>query len=217
MRRSEFVWFAFLAAVLPVSPLAIDSRAADEAQERITNVVLPSETCRGFFILPVTVRGTTLSLLFDTGSSWTFVDPAGVGFGPAEFENPVTFLADGVRLVFWQVLRHFAVSFDQREKRIRIERRSGTGAIPTSAFVSRGFATRVRPQGLEIVRVFAGTPAAAVGLRDGDIVRGIDGTPVYERHCEQPYADPAGVGVHLSVLRDEVPVAVEIKTVALLP
>ena len=40
--------------------------------------VLPSETCRGLFIVPVTVgeaEGATLDLLFDTGASRTFVDP----------------------------------------------------------------------------------------------------------------------------------------------
>ena len=43
-------------------------------------VVLPSELCKGLFVVSMTVESggneTTIDLLLDTGSSWTFVTPA---------------------------------------------------------------------------------------------------------------------------------------------
>jgi len=51
---------------------------AARANPADAEVVLPSEFCRGMFIVPVTFgegEGTTLDLLLDTGSSWTILDP----------------------------------------------------------------------------------------------------------------------------------------------
>ncbi len=58
-----------LMILIPIAP------AASVVQETI----LPSETCRGIFFVPVTVGGEdgpTLDMFFDTGASWTFIDRA---------------------------------------------------------------------------------------------------------------------------------------------
>jgi len=65
--------------------------------------------------------------------------------------------------------------------------------------------------------VFTGTPAAAAGLRAGDVIVAIDGIPVYERPCEDPHGRPEGTAVDLSYLWDGAAAEVKIQTVALIP
>lgn len=363
--RLLLLWLGFLAVADPAQALATDSMPA-------SGLLLPSQTCRGIFILPVTVQSTTLELMFDTGSSWTFLDPAALRrvlgrdvragrfsfesasigahalgplrgriypmrslgralgrpidgilgfpafkdvlltldypasevrvdsgslpppdgrgifhdtgskrphlevrlddrkfevlldsgatpgdlhlrrndrvdwsvaprpvrttflfnrfvvdsggrlmgnleFGPLEVETPLAFQAGRERQVGWQILHHFALTFDQKKKRIRIVPHTLAGPITTPSFVSKGFGVRPQPEGLEIVKVFAGTPAAAAGFRQGDLIIAIDGTPVYERPCQEPNGDPEGTGLRISYLRDGAAAEVEIQTVALIP
>ncbi|MEE9126586.1 MAG: hypothetical protein V3U11_05555, partial [Planctomycetota bacterium] len=66
------------AMLLPLPAGAASTATPGATAAASAEVVLPSETCRGLFIVPVTVgegEGKTLHLLLDTGSSWTFVDP----------------------------------------------------------------------------------------------------------------------------------------------
>jgi len=67
-----------LASILLFPLLMIPTVMAATANPDQAGVVLPSETCRGLIIVPVTLserEGGTLDLLLDTGSSWTFIDP----------------------------------------------------------------------------------------------------------------------------------------------
>lgn len=109
-------------------------------------------------------------------------------FGPLSFEDPIVTVVDEKRYAGWHVLRHFVLTFDQRKRRMLMEP-ARPSPVRMPPVVSSGVAFRPKPDGLEVARVFPGTPAAASGLREGDLVLAIDGTPVYERGC----ADPEGV------------------------
>jgi S1-C subfamily serine protease len=62
----------------------------------------------------------------------------------------------------------------------------------------------VRQHALEIVEVVEGSPAAAAGLRPGDLVLAVDGTPVADAVDLQRLltADRIGADVALAVARD---------------
>ena len=64
-----------------------------------------------------------------------------------------------------------------------------------------GWSLSPKDEGLRVLRVFDGMGASRVGLRAGDLIVEIDGTPVYERDlCERE--DKARARVAVSVLRD---------------
>lgn len=68
------------------------------------------------------------------------------------------------------------------------------------AVVSRGAAFRAAADGLQVVSVEGGSPAAAAELRAGDMVRAVDGRPVASL-SELAAALEAGTAVSLSVAR----------------
>jgi hypothetical protein len=306
------------------------SSAPAPTEAAFTGVVLPSETCRGLFFVPVTFgegEGTTLDLLLDTGASRTYLDSGALrrvlgrdvgggkaslenarigpfeigtlrayilrlhtvslalgrnvdgligypafrdvlltldypaeeirisrgglprpdgreifpyrGFrrphldaevggrrmkvladaihlGPLTFEAPIVTLVGDESLVGWHVLRHFVLTFDQKQKRIRMQSH-GTDPIRLASWVGMGVGIYPRSEGLEILEVFAGTSAEAAGLRTGDLIVAIDGTPVHERGCSDTLGAPAGRRRVLSYVRDGIQAEAEIKTEILIP
>lgn len=137
-------------------------------------------------------------------------------FGPLSFEAPVVSLATDGHQVGWHVLRHFALTFDQKKNRIRMLP-NGTAPVRMGSLVGPGVAFRPRPGGLEIISVFPGTSAEAAGLREGDLVIAIDGTPVHERGCADPRGDPAGQTAVWSYRRDGLQAEAVIETRNLIP
>ena len=139
-----------------------------------------------------------------------------IQLGPLNFEAPIVTLIGGESLVGWHVLRHFVLTFDQKQKRIRMQAH-GTDPIRSAAWVGMGLGLYPRPEGLEILEVFAGTSAEAAGLRRGDLIVAIDGTPVHEIGCRDPLGDPAGRRKVLSYLRDGIRAEAEIETEVMIP
>jgi hypothetical protein len=139
-----------------------------------------------------------------------------IQFGPLSFETPIVTLVGDESLAGWHVLRHFVLTFDQKKKRVRMQAYA-TEPIRLASWVGMGVGIYPRSEGLEILEVFAGTSAEAAGLRTGDLIVAIDGTPVHERGCSDPLGDPAGRRMVLSYLRDGMQAEAEIETEALIP
>ena len=137
-------------------------------------------------------------------------------FGPLRFEDPVVVVADRERLAGWHVLHHFVLTFDQRNSRIRMQR-NGAGPVRPGPWVRWGLALRSSAEGRRVIRVFPGTTAEAAGLREGDLITAIDGTPVGELGCSDPQGDSAGRRFVLSYLRDGIQAEVEIEAEILVP
>ena len=140
----------------------------------------------------------------------------GLQFGPLRFEDPVVLIAERERLAGWHVLHHFVLTFDQKNKRIRMQS-NRTTPVRLASWVRRGLAVHPRPQGQEIISVFPGTSAEAAGLREGDLITAINGTPVHELGCSDPQGDRAGQRLSLSYLRAGVQAEAEIETDTLIP
>ena len=137
-------------------------------------------------------------------------------FGPITFEDPVTRLTSGTRLVGWHVLHHFVLTFDQKKKRIRMQTAVAVPIRP-DAFTGTGLAVHPRDEGLEVLQVFPGSPAEAAGLKKGDVVVAINGVPVYQRGCRAPGDESLGDSRVLSFLRDGDPAETELRIGVLVP
>ena len=118
--------------------------------------------------------------------------------------------------VGWHVLHHFVLTFDQKNKRIRMQA-SGTAPIRMASLVGSGLAFHPRPDGMEILKVFPGTSAEEAGLREGDLITAIDGIPVHERGCSDPRGAQTGQHEMLSYLRDGIQAETEVETGILIP
>ncbi len=105
-----------------------------------------------------------------------------IQIGPLEFTEPVVGLTRDTELVGYDVLKHFVLTFDQKNRRVRMQplsdspvrmvSRTGTGAL-----------FRPRQGTFEIARVVPGSSAEEAGLKAGDQVTHVDGAAVSERGC----------------------------------
>lgn len=136
--------------------------------------------------------------------------------GPGRFDRPIVTVATRERTVGGAALRHFAVTFDQRNDRIGL-RTAESAPLATLPLVGSGLGFRPRREGLEVVAVFPGTPARAAGFEAGDLIVAIDGVPVHERACGDREAPAAGTLREFAYLRDGVPARATLEYGVLVP
>ncbi len=116
-------------------------------------------------------------------------------FGGTRLVSPTLVVGNSTDLVGARVLRHFSVTYDQKNRRVFFERDEDT-PIEFPAVREIGWAVRPRRRGLEVLRVFDGLGASRAGVQPGDLVLAIDGTPVYERDlCDHDPEDRSSVRV----------------------
>jgi hypothetical protein len=124
-----------------------------------------------------------------------------VAFGPVMLNQPTLDLASGTELVGTRVMRHFSFVFDQKHRRVKIER-VGEGAVPFESRRAPGWAITVKKQGYKVLEVYEGLGASRAGVREGDLILKIDGTPVYERDLCDRNVKKQG-SFQLTILRDD--------------
>lgn len=85
-----------------------------------------------------------------------------------------TMHSGGVRSVIgYDVLSNFAVTFDQKSKRVRFARDS-EGAIKIPSICYPGFGVRFENQQRVVDYVIADSPAGKAGLREGDVIERVN-------------------------------------------
>ncbi len=106
--------------------------------------------------------------------------------GPINLERPILKKAVKANLVGQQVLRHFVLTFDQVNHRLRIQRPVGELSDAISMPSIYGLGIVLAPEGDRNVirRIFEGSAAEAAGLRVDDHILAIDGEPIGERGCD---------------------------------
>ena len=128
------------------------------------------------------------------------------------FAEPIVSLTSDTELMGVEVLKHFVLTFDAANERVRFEPRTeepvrmaperGTGAI-----------FRAETNGhFEIAHVHDATPAARAGLRRGDRVVERDGMPVSERGCKR-LDEPERTSSRLGIRRGDAIETVELEVV----
>ncbi|NIM02370.1 MAG: PDZ domain-containing protein [Acidobacteria bacterium] len=101
-------------------------------------------------------------------------------FGATTLISPTIVVGNSTDLVGARVLRHFSVTYDQKNRRVMFERAT-QAPIEFPSVREIGWALRPRKRGLEVLRVFDGLGASRAGVRPGDLVLAIDGIGVYDR------------------------------------
>jgi len=97
--------------------------------------------------------------------------------GDQVFEQPIVDLTDELSTVGSGMLRHFAVTFDQRRNQVTFYRPSRE-AIATPSRRSPGVSFSKTPAYWKVAGVISGSPAETAGIRLGDLVTRINGEPV---------------------------------------
>lgn len=138
-------------------------------------------------------------------------------YGPLQIHRPVVeVVKNGTRLAGWEILRRFVWTFDQRNRRVRMIPDSDE-PILMEPVRGPGLVFQPRQEGLEVVRVFAGMPAERAGVRAGDVVVAINGTPVYERGCRSMYGDRQANAAVLTLRRGDATQDLSIRLDVLVP
>jgi membrane-associated protease RseP (regulator of RpoE activity) len=115
-----------------------------------------------------------------------------VFLGPLHLIRPVVHESPRMDLVGTRVLRHFAVTFDQRSGLVGFTRPGAEVAepLPPDTLWSLGMAVRARATAHEVLSVFPGSPAALAGIAPGDRIVEADGRPLHGERCEAAPASP---------------------------
>lgn len=135
--------------------------------------------------------------------------------GPLSLQQPVVRISEGTRLLGAELLQPMRLSFDQRNKRIRMQAYA-ENVISSGPLRDWGLGFRPRTAGLEVTGVFKATPAAAAGIKQGDLLVSIDGVTVHERPCRQ-LSDPEPDRAILGFLRGDEEFLIELDTAVLVP
>lgn len=106
--------------------------------------------------------------------------------GPINLERPILKQAVKVSLLGQQVLRHFVLTFDQVNHRLRIQRPVGELSEAIEMPSIYGLGVVLAPEGgtKVIRRIFEGSAAEAAGLQVDDHILAVDGEPMGERGCD---------------------------------
>lgn len=138
-----------------------------------------------------------------------------VAFGPAIVTTPTVEITDGTELVGADVLKHFTLTFDMRNRRMRLVPVT-EGPIPSEPLRGMGVVLNPRTDGYRVERVFDDSPAFLAGVKPGDVITMVDGEAVYGRAiCGED--DQVGDVRHLTIQRGAETLNMDVPIVAFVP
>jgi hypothetical protein len=105
-------------------------------------------------------------------------------FGLHHLVEPTLASTKGTELIGGEVLRHFVISFDRAQRRVRFLRVHASTPITFAPVISHGMALVPNDGNLVVREVFADGPAIAAGLVPGDRITPTQGVEVAKRGCE---------------------------------
>lgn len=120
-----------------------------------------------------------------------------IAIGDQVFRQPIVDLTDELATIGAEVLRHFAITFDQERNRVIFHRDART-PIEMPARRSAGVSFNKTPAYWRVVGVVPDSPAERVGVERGDLVTRINGEPVSKwdlRRYEQLVATAAEISL----------------------
>jgi hypothetical protein len=130
------------------------------------------------------------------------------------FDQPLVSITDDTELLGVHVLKHFTITFDPSNQRVRFEPASD-GPVRMAPYRGTGAVFRAARGGdWQVVRVLPGTPAAAAGLDRGDRIVERDGRPLSEPRCK-PLDEASAPSREYGVWRDDDVERIELEVVDL--
>jgi S1-C subfamily serine protease len=109
---------------------------------------------------------------------------AGVMLGRNEIHEPIFNFMGQRSVIGYQILKHFAITFDQGEKTVRFAR-SGTQPITIESRYTAGFGAKPTTDGRVVWYALDGLPAAQAGLKEGDLIVAANGKPMSDYDVQQ--------------------------------
>jgi hypothetical protein len=100
-----------------------------------------------------------------------------VRFGSFDVPQPVAELTDELSSLGGGILSHFTITFDQRHN-AAIFQRDSADVLKIPPLRGTGLAFRKTPAYWKVASVVPGSPAAAAGVREGDLVSRVNGEAV---------------------------------------
>jgi hypothetical protein len=97
--------------------------------------------------------------------------------GPYRFEKPIVDLTDQISSIGGEILRNFAVTFDQSRNQVTFYRDSAL-PIPAQTRRAAGISFSKMPTYWRVAGVIPDSPADALGIQSGDLVIRINGESV---------------------------------------
>ncbi len=139
-----------------------------------------------------------------------------IQLGPIRFRRPIVASDVKGNKFGTEAMTGRRWTFDTAAQHIRID--AGPPVVDAEPLESLGFVPTLTPIGLEVLHVHEQRPAAAAGLRVGDVIVALNGVPAGEFRCEGisraiDLADP----VLVNVLREGEAVQLELRTFVVIP
>lgn len=97
--------------------------------------------------------------------------------GPFRLEQPVADLTDQLASLGGEILRNFAVTFDQSRNQVSFSR-DNAQPITTTSRRSAGVSFSKAPAYWRVAGVVPGSPAETAGIQAGDLITRINGEPI---------------------------------------
>lgn len=135
--------------------------------------------------------------------------------GPLIFDQPLVTLTDDTERIGAQVLRNYVLTFDQKNRRMRMEP-AVTGPVEMPSYRGTGVILLPVKDYFEIAMLVPGSPAEEVGLKKGDRVTHLDGVPIMDRGCRDFDGDVED-SMLITVTRDGEPREYVVPIVVLVP
>jgi len=109
--------------------------------------------------------------------------------GPHRIERPLLKNALGSEYIGTDVLRHFVLTFDQPNRRVRITRPDNDAPITFGSLDHHGMVLVPDGVNFRVGQILADTPASHADIQSGDIITHIDGAPIKTRGCPSDNSD----------------------------
>ncbi|MEM9840918.1 MAG: hypothetical protein AAF830_17450 [Pseudomonadota bacterium] len=136
-------------------------------------------------------------------------------FGDFTLEQPMLSNVPGSELFGGRVLRHFNLSYDADNRRIRFTPRKGAEIPPPPSAMTGGFHWVPSNGELEVKNLIEGFENAHGGIEVGDRAIAVNGTPMAERGCSNPDKTPESY--ELTIARGEETLGFTITPQVLIP
>jgi len=116
-----------------------------------------------------------------------------------------------------EILRHFTVTIDQQSRLIRFERSPDQPIQRMAPWRHYGFHYSLEPEGFRVKDSIRGVSLSELGLKRGDLITEVNGTPVPELEPWEWWRIRQDPIITLMVRREEETFAVDIPTTVLVP
>jgi len=117
--------------------------------------------------------------------------------GPYIFQTPILESTPGFELIGGDIMRFFDWTFDQKNKRVRLEQHILHEPVIFEPIIAHGMVLVPKASGFKVTTVLNNTPAAAADIQPDDVVTHFNGIPMAEIGCDEDITDRKNLTITL--------------------